>query len=117
MQDEDLDQLLALAAKNSPQPSKAFMDRILSDAIRAQPLDSTATLSVRPKPRLGLLAQLAAAFGGRPMLAGVASAAVFGLALGYSNPGAISMLTGDPVSSFEQSLDLLPETDFLTSEG
>jgi hypothetical protein len=111
MQD-DLDDLLAFAARRPATPSDALMERVLADALALQP----AAVTLRPvarAPRPGLLAQLAAVFGGGPALAGLGSAAIFGLALGYYSPTTVDYLTGASADTAE----FFPEADFLTTEG
>ena len=112
MQDDDLDRLLAAAAKTAPMPSEALMERVLADAFALQP----AVPIMRPAvaaPRPGLLARLAAALGGGPALAGLGSAAVFGMALGYLSPTTLDYLTGTATDAAE----FFPDADFLTTEG
>jgi hypothetical protein len=112
MQDKDLDGLFALAARDRPSPSPALIDRVLADALAAQPQP----LGLAPVPaHSGLLARFAAAFGGGPMLAGVFSAAVAGVAMGYLNPASMDMLTGGLTGT--ETLELFPSADFLTTEG
>lgn len=111
MQD-DLDDLLATAARRPAAPSEALMERVLADALALQPVAAAfrpATAATRP----GLLARLAAVFGGAPALAGLGTAAVFGLALGYYSPAALDYLTGSPADAAE----FFPGSDFLTTEG
>ncbi len=126
MQDKDLDGLFALAARDRPLPSPALMDRVLADALAAQPqpraLAAARAPSELPTPisapisaHQSLLARLAALFGGAPVLAGVCSAAVAGVALGYLNPATMDMLTGGLTGS--ETLELFPSADFLTTEG
>lgn len=110
MRDKDLDDLLALAARNGPVPNSAFMDRVLADALAAQP--KPAATPERPKPA-GLLSRLASAFGGGAVLAGVTSTLLLGLAVGYLNPATLDYLTGGTA----EALELFPDTGFLTMEG
>jgi hypothetical protein len=56
---------------------------------------------------------MAAALGGAPALAGLGSAAVFGVALGYLSPTALDYLTGTSTDAAE----FFPDADFLTTEG
>jgi hypothetical protein len=110
MQDKDLDQLLGLAARQAMPPSPGLMDRVLADALALQPQPSV------PVPaRPGLLHRLSALFGGGPALAGVCTAAVAGLALGYLSPATLEVLTGTMTGA--EVVDLFPSTDFLTVEG
>jgi hypothetical protein len=109
MREDDLDRLLATAAARPPEASARLLDRVLADALALQRQPGAAA---RPA-RQGVFARLAAAFGGAPMLAGVCSAALAGVALGYLNPATLDLLTGAEV----ETLDLFPATDFLTTEG
>ncbi len=112
MQDDDLDRLLSAAASAPVRPTDALMERVLADALALQPAPAT----LRPGPartRPGLLARIAAAIGGGPVLAGLGSAAIFGLALGYLSPTTLDYLTGSTVDAAE----FFPDADFLTTEG
>lgn len=111
MRDDELDDLLGLAAKARPEPSPALMRRVLADADAHLPVMRPLAA---PQRRAGALSRLAAAFGGGPVLAGVCSTVVLGLALGYLNPAAADYLTGGLVAS--DTLELFPSTD-LTIEG
>jgi hypothetical protein len=120
MQDKDLEALLAQAAKQPPQPSAGLMDRVLADAFALQPAGLTVGHPPARAPQpLGVLARLAALFGGAPVLAGVCSAAVAGVALGYLNPESMDMLTGGLAGDVTgaETIDLFPSTDFLATEG
>lgn len=111
MQD-DLDDLLALAARRPAPPSEALMERVLADALALQPQPAAPRPATAP-PRPGLFVRLAGFFGGPPALAGLGSAAVFGLALGYLSPTTLDYLTWGAVDTAE----FFPEADFLTTEG
>jgi hypothetical protein len=110
MQD-DLDDLLGLAARRPAVPSDALMSRVLADALASQP--EVPGIRVAPVTRPGFLARLAGVFGGPPALAGLGTAAVFGLALGYFSPSTLDYLTGASTDTAE----FFPEADFLTTEG
>lgn len=111
MQD-DLDDLLAYAARRPAVPSEALMERVLADALALQPV--AAALPERGgSTHSGLLSRLASLFGGAPALAGLGTAAVFGLVLGYYNPATLDYLTGTTTDT----ADFFPEADFLTTEG
>jgi hypothetical protein len=111
MRDKDLDDLLALAAANRPAPDPALLDRVLADALAAQPE------RVPPAPpvqrRIGLLERLSLAFGGGAVLAGVTSTLLLGMVVGYLSPVTLDYLTGGSA----EAVDLFPDTDFLTTEG
>lgn len=113
MQDNEIDDLLDLAAQQRPAPSPALIDRVLADALAQQPTPHR--FSPHPHPQPGLLARLAAAFGGAPVLAGVCSSVVLGFAVGYMNPATIDYLTGELAGA--ETLDLFPSADSLMTEG
>ncbi|MFN3281086.1 MAG: dihydroorotate dehydrogenase [Tabrizicola sp.] len=113
MQDDDLDRLLAAAASAPVRPSEALMERVLADALALQPAPSVALRPGPTRARPGLLARIAAAIGGGPVLAGMGTAAIFGLALGYLSPTTLDYLTG----STADSVEFFPDADFLTIEG
>ncbi|MDP3195016.1 dihydroorotate dehydrogenase [Tabrizicola sp.] len=108
MQD-DLDDLLATAARRPVVPTEALMNRVLADGLALQP----AAAALKSAPRPGLFARLSGLFGGPPVLAGLGTAAVFGLALGYLSPTTLNYLTGASTDMAE----FFPEADFLTTEG
>lgn len=110
MQDDDLDRLLAAAARTAPKPSEDLMQRVLADALALQPQAPGLRAET---PRAGFLARLAGAFGGGPALAGLGTAAVFGVALGYLSPTTLDYLTGTSAEPAE----FFPDADFLTIEG
>jgi hypothetical protein len=112
---DDLDGLFASAARDRPEPSPALMDRVLADALALQP--QPAFVRPMPAPAPGLLARLAVLFGGGPVLAGVCSAALAGVALGYLSPGTYDYVTGGLADTATDPVELFPTTDFLTSEG
>lgn len=114
MQDDDLDRLLTAAASAPARPSDALMQRVLADALALQPAAPGLPASLGPQPsRPGLLARIAAELGGGPALAGLGTAAVFGLALGYLSPATLDYLTG----STADAVEFFPDADFLTTEG
>ena len=112
---DDLDGLLADAARARPDPSPALLDRVLAEALALQP--QPASFSPVPSPRPGLLSRLAAFFGGGPVLAGVCSAALVGGALGYISPGTYDYVTGGLAGTASDPVELFPTADFLSSEG
>jgi hypothetical protein len=112
MQDDDLDQLLDIAARTVPQPSDALMQRVLDDALALQPR-APALRPVAPPARAGLFARLVGMVGGGPTLAGLGTAAIFGITLGYLSPASLDYLTGTATDVAE----FFPDADFLTTEG
>lgn len=117
MQDKDLDGLLALAAARPARPSPALMDKVLADALALQPHPVAPGWHPAPAVGGGLLARLSALFGGGPVLAGVCSAAVVGVALGYLNPATMGVLTGGLAGTDIETMELFPSGEFLTTEG
>jgi hypothetical protein len=113
MQDDDLDRLLTEAARTAPQPSARLMERVLADALALQPMAAPPRPTITKPVRDTLWSRLAAALGGPPALAGVGTAAVFGLALGYLSPAMADYLTG----ASTEAAEFFPTTDFLTTEG
>jgi hypothetical protein len=111
MRDDDLDDLLALAAANRPSPGPKLLERVLADALAAGPAASAPAR--RPSPSPGLLQRLAHAFGGGAVLAGVTSTLLLGLVVGYLNPATLDYLTGGTA----EAIELFPGGEFLTSEG
>ena len=107
---DDLDDLLATAARQAPAPSEALMNRVLADALALQP-QAPGPRPVATEP--GFLSRLAGLFGGMPALAGLGTAAVFGLVLGYYSPATLDYLMGSSADAAE----FFPGGDFLTTEG
>jgi hypothetical protein len=115
MQDDDIDDLLALAARYRPEAPRPLLDRVLADALAAQPQPRPVPPARPAARRAAALARLAALVGGRAALAGALSSVVLGLAIGYLNPAAADYLTGALTAA--DTLDLFPAADFLTVEG
>jgi hypothetical protein len=112
---DDLDALFAQAKSTPMLPSQALMARVLQDAALQQ------TQSAPPaaaRPRLGIFAQLAAFFGGAGALAGMVSAAVAGLFIGFVQPTSLDLVTGYAAGSAStDQVELLPDvTALLTGE-
>jgi hypothetical protein len=112
MQDDEIDRLLAAAAKTAPTPSDALMQRVLADALALQPAPSSLR-TARPSVLPSLLSRLVHSLGGGPALAGLGTAAAFGVALGYLSPSTMDYLTGNATDVAE----FFPDADFLTTEG
>ncbi len=111
---DDLDDLLAGAARASMQPSDALMARVLADAAALQ-------VQVRPAvmvavPRAGWLAGLAALFGGAGSLVGVGSAAVVGLFFGFVQPDGMGAVADMWAGNAVDQVDLMPQLDVLLAE-
>jgi hypothetical protein len=113
---DDLDDLFAQAKTGTMEPSGDLMARVLADAARVQPQPQTARRS-EPTRNLGVWAGLAALFGGGGALAGLGSAAVAGLFIGFVQPTSLTALA-DAWSGETQldSVDLMPGIDALLTE-
>lgn len=114
MQEDELNRLLDGAKITAPAPSPALLDRILADGLDAQQRLRPAQ-ALRPEP--GFWARIYGAFGGLPTVAGLCSATVVGLAVGYTDPTTIDYLTGGLPTDLSEAIDLFPSTDFLATEG
>lgn len=107
-----LDALFAQARAERPEPGADLLARVMADAAGALPR----TRPAAPQPWRRALRGIAAAFGGSAPLAGMASAAVAGLWIGFSAPEPLLGLVPLWQESDEAGLlptDLLPDIDTL----
>ncbi|WP_241557828.1 dihydroorotate dehydrogenase [Falsirhodobacter deserti] len=107
MQD-DLDDLFATARQRPPEPSAGLLARVLHDAegvqdAQARPLRSP----YRRRHRL-----LALVLGSAGAAAGMATAAVAGVWIGFAQPEAVSSVTAAWLA--DERVDLIPNYDYLT---
>ncbi len=109
----ELGTLFAQARSQPPQADDAFLARVLGDAYAEQP---TAAAAPRKRARPGLWARLAAAVGGAVAVAGIGTAAMAGLVIGYVQPEPMLTFAGNIGFGVSESLDLLPGFDALLSE-
>lgn len=112
--DADLDDLFRQARATPAVADDAFMARVMADALAAQP--AAQTFANRPDVRRGLWARLAAALGGAVAVAGIGTAAMAGLVIGYVQPEPMVGLAGSMGLGSLESLELLPDFDTLLSE-
>ena len=110
---EDLDDLFATARASAMQPSDVLMARVLADAAAAQARPVAQTVA---PVRLGFWAGLTALFGGSGVLAGVGSAALAGLVLGFVQPVGLMNLTDVLAGTTVDTLELMPGVDALLAE-
>ena len=116
MTEDDLDSLFSAARATAPEPSAALTARVLADAAAAMPAASAFTPAA-PPARAGLVQRLLGAFGGAGALAGMATAAVAGLYIGFAQPmgeGVFALVTG---VSDGTTLDMMPGIDALLDEA
>ncbi len=106
----ELEALFAEAAGAPAVPSAALLDRVMADADRIS--------GARVPPHPGWLAALIATLGGWPAVAGLATATVAGIWIGYAAPDTLNQLTdGYLAAGSYQFGDLLPAVDLPAKEG
>ncbi|MDT8854096.1 dihydroorotate dehydrogenase [Paracoccaceae bacterium Fryx2] len=124
MQGTDLDDLFA-AARNTPvQPGPALLARVLEDAEAHQPRQRD-PLPVRLRPAAGppgIWRRLLGALGGGGAVAGLGSAALAGVWIGFAQPapvaGPVLLLTGALWSETTTDIvELIPDLDDILPEG
>ena len=97
---------------------RGLMARVLQDAARLQPGAGLRVVQAGLPAPAGFWAQFSAFFGGAGMLAGMATAAVAGVYLGFAQPGPMPQLTDawltDPPL---ETVDLMPEVETFLNEG
>jgi hypothetical protein len=112
--DTEMDALFAEAAHAAPTPSAELLKRIVADADTV----GAARQSSTTRPRRGLFETLVASLGGWPAVAGLATAAVVGIWIGYVAPDTLNELTGPSQTTGTYELgDLIPAFDFAGQEG
>ena len=117
--DRDPMEALFADARAAPSlPSDDFMARLLAQAEAAQPTAAgLAPVAPQPRARLGLWSRLVALLGGTAAVAGLGTAAMAGLVIGYVQPDPLLTLAdGFGVEVSGDPLDLLPGFDTLLSE-
>ncbi|MBI1219741.1 MAG: dihydroorotate dehydrogenase [Rhodobacteraceae bacterium] len=121
---DGLDAFFEAGQAEAPALSDALLARIVADAAAVQ---AAALQAAKPAPvarrRPGLWHTLSAAIGGRGAVAGLLSATLAGLWLGFSPPAQLAPLTrsisqsvlGDTTTL--DGLDLIPAIDTVLTEG
>lgn len=119
MDDKDLDQFFAAARESRPVPSTDLMARVLADAYEAQAIPEAAARSLAPKQGWlgGIFAELSQALGGKGSLAGLGTAVVAGVWLGYSDPSGLDWLTSAFLSDGLSDVEMIYGDDLFLSEG
>lgn len=110
---DDLDDLFAAARADAPAPSGALMARVLADALAEQPRPVMPVPVAAPMRRGRVLSRLAALFGGAGALAGMGTAAVAGLLIGYVQPSGLVAVGDAVLGSPIEVVDLMPDVDTL----
>ena len=109
--DDALDPFFEAAREARPEPSDALMARILADAAEAAPRPAE---QLRPAEKPSLVASVLDAIGGWPSFAGLATATVAGVWIGFASPDTLSTLTLAE-TGFDLA-DVLPGTTELVFE-
>lgn len=124
--DVELDDLFVAAQAVPCQPSDALMARVLADAMAEQPrADRSVAMAAAPGPRqrgpgrklLGVWQRLVWALGGAGALAGMGTAAVAGLYIGFAQPAGLDHLDEAMLGVPLETVELLPGIDALLLEG
>ena len=116
---QELDDLFAIAAAQNAAlvPPDGLMALVLAGAAREQQRIPAKPPAAPAPAQFGVWSALSSLFGGAGVLAGLGTAAVAGLYLGFAQPGALLQLT-DALSGTSglESVDLMPDVDALLSE-
>lgn len=107
LDDTALEALFEVARAEAPVPSDALLARIMADAETASPARPTPAPVRRGR---GLIASVIGALGGWPALAGMATATVASVWVGFAAPDQLNTLAGGILlsddSTFATSYDL-----------
>lgn len=117
MNDSDLDDLFMTAQRQSAPVSSDLMARVMADAdaFMPQPVGVTPAEA----PRVSLWSAILEALGGAGALAGLSTAMLAGVWIGFAQPGAVSTVT-DVLWSNDatyETVDVLPAFDDFLTEG
>jgi hypothetical protein len=107
-----LDDLFAEARSTMPPPSEALMARVLADAMEVQPKAVVAVAPVAVRGP-GVWSRLAALFGGAGALAGMGTAAMAGLFIGFVQPEGLSVLGDAVLGTPLETVELVSSVDAL----
>lgn len=99
MDDQELDQILAQMAKESPAPSDDLMARVLADAEELRPVPGA-----RIESRDSFLGSILSVLGGWAGAGGLVTAGVVGLWIGISPPTALDTATTTLWDSFSSDV-------------
>lgn len=114
----ELDGLLAEAASLATTPSSELMQRVIADADAVAEAGEVKSIPAQPRRR-GFIAGLLAGIGGWPAIAGLATATVAGVWIGYASPETLDGITNGLLTSrtvYEVG-DFMPTLDDLFYEG
>lgn len=122
--DADLEDLFAAARAAPIKPDQDLLARIMADADAELPTSPWAVTVPEPARRAGIAGRFrdwVGAIGGWPAAAGLASAAVAGLAIGFGSPQTVDTLSGGYFLAGNGDVydveSLMPSYGDLLSEG
>ncbi|MCV2881393.1 dihydroorotate dehydrogenase [Actibacterium sp. XHP0104] len=113
---DELELLFAAARDAAPVPSDGLLARVLADAEAEQARPAPALI----RPEGGLLARAMRQIGGWPALAGLATATLAGVWIGYAQPAGLDGLTDTVWQGDAAGYDLvemIPSLDGYLTEG
>ncbi|TCP60835.1 hypothetical protein EV663_1079 [Rhodovulum bhavnagarense] len=119
--DEALEALFQVGRDTGPAPSAALLARVMDDAmaeagVRAAPL-VVGKQTPTPATRRGVIGAMLSTLGGWPSMAGLASATVAGIWIGYADPAALDIVTTVMLGGGYEPVDLVPSLDTFLQEG
>lgn len=121
MKNEDLDGLFADLRTAPLAPTSDFMARVMADALAEQPQPALSPRAAIATTKQGLWPQILGALGGGVGMAGLGTAMLAGLWVGFAAPaplaGLSSALGQDMVNTPVEQVDLLASYDSLLIGG
>ena len=118
LNEEHLDALFAEAKSEALSEHSALMGRIFADAVRVQPQPTTGAPTRSDPDASGFWAMVAAFFGGRAVLAGLGTATVAGMIIGFAQPAPLTALTETFFAQVPlDEIELIPGIDAILTEG
>lgn len=117
MNDSDLDDLFAVAQRQPVSVSSDLMARVMADAEAHLPRAAVVTRA--PVARVSLWSSILTALGGAGALAGLSTATLAGVWIGFAQPTAVSSFT-DVLwadDAIYETVDVLPAFDDFLTEG
>jgi hypothetical protein len=109
---DGLEDLFAEARRTTQPPSGSLMARVLADAMESQPKAVVAVAPVMVRGP-GVWSRLAALFGGAGALAGMGTAAMAGLFIGFVQPEGLSVLGDAVLGTPLETVELVSSVDAL----
>jgi len=111
----ELDEIFAAGRAAVPEPSEAMLARVLADA--EGELAARTVPAPRPRARDTLWTRILSGLGGWPAVAGMATATVAGVWLGFASPDQLNELAGGMLLPDESGLTSYELEDILPSGG